>query len=197
MPLIMMSTAVSLAESEIEREVLFLPSDWSSAERATSGLGALCSCEAQLRTGEMNDAIGGLQQVVRYLGQLDRHKRNHSINSQALNTRSKATFDEGYIKKALLIESYNHARDCLITLGSIAKDNISYPVLSVRDTYLKEVVGLPGHRESKQSDGWIWQVKPLQGLGSDAWAQECKRCFLAYGSLLIRSVRGPCALVSS
>ena len=61
-----------------ELDKLFLPSDFTSAERAKLGLEALGAEKLKLRQGEANDSLCSLCEHIQYSQALRQHKNVHN-----------------------------------------------------------------------------------------------------------------------
>ncbi|KAJ6450255.1 hypothetical protein C8R45DRAFT_946863 [Mycena sanguinolenta] len=79
-----------------ELDKLFLPSDFTSAERAKQGLKALGAEELKLGQGQANDALRSLHKHIQHSQALRQHKNacNNAIWGQAKNTYPKFGFPE-------------------------------------------------------------------------------------------------------
>jgi hypothetical protein len=153
---------LAVAQScDIEKEKLWLPSDFSDPDRVALGLAmvALGEEEGKLRKGEAYDFIRVLQTVCKTLSALKDRKRvdeagqhNHTIaGDQVLDTRDR----RGYF-----IESYNAVRTALISLriSDATHPEGAFPHLTIAQTFMKSRRRKRALGDSRRGDGLLFMM---------------------------------------
>ncbi|PPQ77254.1 hypothetical protein CVT24_009906, partial [Panaeolus cyanescens] len=154
----------------ITSECLFLPSDFSSADRTEFGFDELGRIESNLREGIAFDLISAVQQSVK-LESVVWSQKQTQCRGQDQNTRALAQITRLKHQKANLIDLYNANRQALIDLG-LPQASRSFPPLSVEDTRRMAPEVKRGVGDSRRLDGAVWHairtvarpVKPLQTM---------------------------------
>ncbi|RDB28165.1 hypothetical protein Hypma_001335 [Hypsizygus marmoreus] len=137
-----------------EKEILFLPSDFSESERADLDLSVCAQHEHQLREGEAFDALRHLQTIVKTLDALSTAKRKDA-RGQDQNTRALTRIKEVEGQRDLAMRDYAAARTALLALGEPEADN-RFPTLTLQDTYRKSTRDKREVGDSRRMDGKLW-----------------------------------------
>jgi len=158
---------------DIEREVLGLPSDFSSEERARLDLQKLSIRELFLRQKEAFQALDEVRLRVKTLGALARSKRVHD-RGRAQNTRSSSVIRQQEVERDYWMRVYNSTRTVMLTLvpsqskpGLAASFRNRFPPLEIKDTVRKAPELRRSVGSSRITDGALWAVNPRrnQDLG--------------------------------
>ncbi|KAJ6576763.1 hypothetical protein B0H10DRAFT_1755353, partial [Mycena sp. CBHHK59/15] len=96
-------------------ERLFLPSDLTESERQALGLESMGVEEARWREGQAFDALRALQNVVKAITAL-RNRKSKNDRQQKQNTRSGDQIREAVKRRDSHMESYELARQAMISL---------------------------------------------------------------------------------
>ncbi len=107
-----------------EEETLFLPSDFKATQQRTMGLTELGMAECELQQGQAYDAVLLLQRRVKDIRAVKTDKLKND-REQKQNTRSTTRLDALFIAHDLAIDTYNAARQALISLDFISEDDDS------------------------------------------------------------------------
>lgn len=145
-------------EKRPEEEALYLPSDFTAAERVKFDLVHLANIESKLREGQANDWIAFVQNVVRKIGTMLLYKQKH-YRGEAMNTRATSNLLEAHIRRDEGIQNYNAARQALIDLGvTDGSESSSFPHLMPHDTFRKAVDRRRKTGDSRRMDGGLWTL---------------------------------------
>ncbi|KAF7371602.1 CxC2 domain-containing protein [Mycena venus] len=140
----------------IEDELLYLPSDLTSTERMTLDFIALGLEESRWREGQAFDSLRAIQLIVKGISALhDRKGKND--RGQKDNTRSGTHIRELERRRNLHMESYEAARQGMISLG-LDPLSSQFPRLTEADLYMKSVRQKRHVGDSRRPDGLLWQV---------------------------------------
>ncbi|KAF9020444.1 hypothetical protein BDZ89DRAFT_1072272, partial [Hymenopellis radicata] len=138
----------------VETEKLYLPSDFSPAERSQLGLVTLAEVELKLREGEANDAVVFLCEAITHAMMFRSVKEKHA-RGVSQNTRA-AKFIRGVNdRRNAYADQYRRARKAVLALKAI-NESSDYPILTQEDMYAKNA-----------TDGWIWRYGNLKGLNQE------------------------------
>ncbi|KAF8913329.1 hypothetical protein CPB85DRAFT_1219841 [Mucidula mucida] len=153
------------AEVFVEREILYLPSDFNSTDRVKLGLQRLADLELRLREGEANDAVLALCDTIAHKMVLREVKKS---NARGVTQNTRATkFIRGVeFKRAGHAAQYRKAREAVLELQNV-KESANYPVLTEEDMYAKNAVNARELGDGSKTDGWIWRYGNLKGLDKD------------------------------
>ncbi|KAK1221214.1 hypothetical protein PQX77_015973 [Marasmius sp. AFHP31] len=133
---------------DIEKEVLFLPSDYDEVQRKEKELDSLAELEKTLREGELYDAIEEVCQSSKNQS-IVRDQKDKNDRGTRANTRSLLQLKTIYVELLCCIDDYNHARRSLHALGS----GLDLPEMKEEDTYRKSTVHKRGLGDSRRTDG--------------------------------------------
>jgi hypothetical protein len=144
---------------DVEREKLYLPSDFPFSERSVLEVASLGGIEIKLREGEAFDSLLAIQTTVKTIVAL-RDQKNKNARGQAENTKSGTLIRNAEAHRDLHMQTYNFARSTLITLGFIdAEDpHSSFPPLTLEDTFMKSRQRKCGLGDSRCVDGLLWHT---------------------------------------
>ncbi|KAJ6521770.1 hypothetical protein DFH09DRAFT_1330882 [Mycena vulgaris] len=153
--------SIACAQScEIELEKLWLPSDFTEAERVAMGpnIIALAAEEAKLREGEAYDLIRVIQTICRGLSALEDRKKD--VRGQKDNTISGEQVLDTRHRRDCAIKAYNSVRKALLHLGMIQdggdKKDSQFPHLTVDDTFMKSRRRERALGDSRRGDGMLY-----------------------------------------
>ncbi|KAJ6513753.1 hypothetical protein C8R47DRAFT_1286610 [Mycena vitilis] len=141
------------AACEIEKEQLYLPSDFNEQERPALGLASFAVEEAKLREGAAYDALKSVQVVAKALGALRERKKKHD-HGQRQHTASLAQVQDTERRRDKHIRNYMVARAALQKLGACTGEADDFPALTVSDTLMGSRSTHRGAGGSRPSDGW-------------------------------------------
>jgi len=139
-----------------ENERLFLPSDFSGAERILYSLIDLAREEAQLRQAQLYECLMQLRRVMKILSTMQKI-RQKEFRGQEQNTRSCRRIQTIGLTRDRLLDIYNTSRKALVSLGvdnSILEDR--FPPLGISDLYRKSTVGKRQLGDTYRTDGQVW-----------------------------------------
>lgn len=181
--------------STFKENSLGLPSHLSSDLRSKLP-SVLIECEISLRRAEVEESILSLRRVIRILEAAE-HEKAVNARGQTQNTRANVHLEDLRKRRGYFIDTYNHSRECLISLGCIVSDTekVFYPALKLDDTYRRNpssrrVVNASNlfdgslwspipHVDEDLEDGWIWRVRRRCDPGVDTeiedWELETDR----------------------
>jgi hypothetical protein len=144
---------------EVEKEKLYLPSDFSPLEREVIGVTMLGCEEVKLREGEAFDALHATRSAVKAVIALKDRKRRDA-RGQAENTRSGRFIRDAEARRDRHMQTYAAARDAMCSLGLINADGINspFPPLTLADTFMKSRQRKRGVGDSHRTDGALWRM---------------------------------------
>ncbi|KAJ7931951.1 hypothetical protein B0H13DRAFT_1857371 [Mycena leptocephala] len=139
--------------SQIEDEILYLPSDLTAGERRELELVSLGIEEARWREGQAFDALRATRTVVKAIRALGDRKEKHD-RKQKQNSRSGDQIKDALRRRDFRMAMYELARQALISVDHLsAGPNSEFPPLSVADTFMKSVVKKRQLGDSRLTDG--------------------------------------------
>ena len=139
---------------EVEREILYLPSDFPSAAQVTLGLTSVGEYQRRLLEGACCDAIQRIRMMVKLHSALQQDKKKKA-RGQYMNTQSMKRLQKAIDAKLVAIEDYNALRRAMIALG-LSDDDPMFPLLSVEDTFRKSTQIKRSVGDSQRTDGLLW-----------------------------------------
>lgn len=137
-----------------EREVLYLPSDFSENDRLLLGLVEMAEDQRKLAEGAANDAILHVQKLAKVLSN-SRLAKKADGSGQAYQTRATAMETEIAFKLDLAIKDYNDLRQLLMKLG-LPDDDPVYRPLTLLDTFRKPTATNRNLGDTFRNDGPLW-----------------------------------------
>ncbi|KAF8189627.1 hypothetical protein K438DRAFT_2019047 [Mycena galopus ATCC 62051] len=141
------------AACEVEKENLFLPSDFDAVDRAKFELTPFEATEAKLREGAAYDALKKVQVVAKNLVALtDRKKKN--VSGQQQHTKALEQIQDAEARRDRHIKNYMRAREALMKLGWCTGAMDDFPELTVADTWMKSRRQERALGSSRAIDGW-------------------------------------------
>jgi hypothetical protein len=140
--------------NQVEREILYLPSDLPSAAQVALGLTSLAECQRRLMEGAACDTIQRIRMLVKLHSALRQHKKKNARGQQS-NTRATGKLQEAIDAISLAIEDYNSLRQAMINLG-LSKDDAMFRHLTVEDTFRKRTHVKRAIGDSRRPDGLLW-----------------------------------------
>ena len=158
-----------------EEEVLYVPSDFTEAERIKYDLVKLGEHERHFLEGTAFDYISKVKTISKTFFASHANKKAQGY-SQLTHTRSITEIEDIEEHQSAAIIDYSVTRNAMIALG-MSQHDPSFPPLSKEDTYrkpthLKRVIG-----DSRRNDGALWSAgitggvshvvdpKPVTGAG--------------------------------
>lgn len=145
----------------IEDELLYLPSDLTSAERMTLDFIALGLEESRWREGQAFDSLRAIQLIFKGISAL-RDRKGKDDRRQKDNIRSGNHIRELERRRNLHMESYEAARQGMLSLG-LDPLSSQFPRLTEADLYMKSVRQKRHVGDSRRPDGLLWQVAGPSG----------------------------------
>jgi hypothetical protein len=150
--------ASSNSPPAVQNEVLYLPSDLTSSERMRFDFIALGLEESRWREGQAFDALRATQNIVKGISAL-RDRKFKNDRQQKDNTRSNTQIRELERRRDLHMNSYEAARQAMISLGSLdPQSKTEFPRLTEADLYMKSVRQKRHVGDSRRPDGQLWQA---------------------------------------
>ncbi|KAJ7821593.1 hypothetical protein B0H14DRAFT_2599088 [Mycena olivaceomarginata] len=145
---------------EVEDEKLWLPSEFTVAQRVAMGhnMIALAEEEGKLREGEAYKLIRCLQSACKTLSALEDRKRLDETAQKGHTTAGEQILDTRR-RRDNLIDSYNYVRKAMISLGTVIDHNdedSQFPFLSVKDTFTKSRRRERALGDSRRGDGMLY-----------------------------------------
>ena len=137
-----------------EKEVLYIPSDFSEAQRVKLGLIDLGKQERQLHEGAACDAIQAVRTIKKTLSSMRANKKAQDYGQQ-MHTRSIAQICDVEHRQAIVISDYSAARNAMLKLG-LSKDDPRFPPLNNQDLYRKPTNVKRAVGDSRRPDGKLW-----------------------------------------
>lgn len=153
-----------------EEEKLYLPSDFSSVQRASLNLEKLAHGESQLREGAAFDALARVQTAVKVIVVL-RDRKKSDAYGQEKNTRALSKIHLAEAKRDLAMNEYSHSRQALIALD-VPEAASDFPALSLKDTFRKSTLIKRSVGDSRRTDGVIWTYGGVNGQPRHAVADD-------------------------
>jgi hypothetical protein len=159
-----------------EEEVLYLPSDFSEADRIKYELVALGETQRQLLQGTACDYVSKIKTISKTIDSGKATKKSDEYTQRG-HTRAGDLICKIEKLQERSIDDYTATRNALIALG-MSPNNHSYPPLTLQDTFrkathLKRAVG-----DSRRSDGLAWMhtgvnggARPIPSTASSSSAQ--------------------------
>lgn len=172
-PVIDLTTATLPAEKQRIR----LPSSFGK-EACIGILKAESSVELDIRKGQANDALHGLQLAIGEKSFL--YRKNIRQGSSNPNTgyaaRTRSNAEVRTIQRTIdqFARIYTSARKAMCVLGATDEDLDVYRVLTTADIVASTAVidfNAPGQRDKELS--WIWQ-RHVSSTNNPKWMDECK-----------------------
>lgn len=145
-----------------EEQVLYLPSEFSVAQRLELGLVLLGGQEIKMREGEAYDTVRALQSVSKSISAM-RARKAKNERGQDRNTRANKQIHSVEKQRERHLATYNAARHALIALGSFEASNTALPPLTIRDTWRKSTERKRLIGDSAMPDGKIFGIRPKGG----------------------------------
>jgi hypothetical protein len=160
------TSAILLSDSdEIEREILYLPSDFDQQHIDEYGLRSLANTEMELLKGEAYDALELVRQLVKYASHLGQIKIKEA-RGVAQNTRAAKMTKDAHAKKRTAMNRYREARRRLLTLSCV--DYLAdFPELKDSDTWRKDTSKAAELGDGRRTEGWIWSIGVASGASEE------------------------------
>ncbi|KAJ7131849.1 hypothetical protein C8R43DRAFT_956812 [Mycena crocata] len=150
---VVLSFVSSQPACPIEKERLYLPSDFTLEERQQLDLGRAAQHEMQLREGQAYDAILRVQSITKTLSAMYSSQVKQD-RQQKQNTKSTTRREDTELRRDMQIDRYNAARAAMIALRSGEDDPADiFPVMTVGDTYMKSTMDGRQIGASRNRDG--------------------------------------------
>ena len=140
--------------NEVEREILFLPSDFPLATQVKLNLTSLGEYQRRLLEGAACDVIHRIRTIVKLHSALRQDKKKNA-RGQSMNTKATTKLQKATDANLLAIEDYNALRQAMIALG-LSQDDSMYPPLSIEDTFRKSTHVKRAVGDSQRTDGLLW-----------------------------------------
>jgi len=147
-----------------EKEVLYLPSNFSGAQRVQYDLVTLGEHERRFHQGAAYDAIVRIRILRKSINALVSRKKTQD-RGQKPNTRSAGQIRELEAACTLQISAYSAARGAMISLG-LSEDDPQFPELTVDDTFRKPTNVKRAIGDSRRHDSSLWVGGPRPTVSS-------------------------------
>lgn len=141
-------------EKAPENEVLYLPSDFSEAERVQLQLVALGEHERRLQSGAAYDTIRRIRTTSKTISSLRSDKKAQAYG-QTRHTRAADQIRKIEARRDAVISDYQAIRAIMISLG-LPVDSAEFPPLTLADTYRKPTDIKRAVGDSQRHEGSIW-----------------------------------------
>jgi len=144
-----------------EKEVLYVPSDFSEEDRIKYGLVALGENERRLLQGTACDYVSKIKTVSKTI---DSGKADKKLQEYAQRGHTRAGDEIRNIEKLrqCCIDDYSAIRNGMIALG-MSPDDPSYPPLTLKDTFRKATYSTRALGDSRRFDGLAWTHTGVTG----------------------------------
>jgi hypothetical protein len=152
--------SAEFCDSEIEDEMLYLPSHFTFEERAALALNHLAVEEAQLRDGQAHDCILQLRRLEKSLSAIYGLRKKEKKGQQE-STRSRNKILSAKLTRTTVLTTYSFCRSALQSLYAGRDDfdtlfKNQYPELTEKDLFRKDTAGKRGLGDTHRPDGNIW-----------------------------------------
>ncbi|KAF7327107.1 CxC2 domain-containing protein [Mycena kentingensis (nom. inval.)] len=137
----------------LHEERLFLPSDFTQAQRIELGLVDLAAEEALWREAQVFDELRAVQNLAKGITVLHTHKLKND-RQQKDNSRSGDNIREATRLRDSRIASYHSARAAIISING----STHFPTLREEDLYMKPVHDKRRIGDSNRMDGRLWTI---------------------------------------
>ena len=161
-----------------------MPSSFKTDDIQSLGLRDLAAEELELRKGQANDCLKGLQFALGHKAVLFRTKIRNSKTSVG-KTRAWADVKAVTVKVGKHVRAYRRARNALERLGADSATMECYQMLRREDLRLSGDI-TEENRLGQQSDAlpWFWRLDGKDAEEQSDWMQECK-CYALWKSVLL------------
>jgi hypothetical protein len=148
--------ATGQQQCPVEDEILYLPSDFSSAERETLDLHALGRSEAKLREGQAFDALLSIRSHIKFVNSMW-YRKGRDNRGVTQHTRSLDKIKDAESRRDARIAIYERTRTALIGLDVMADDrDAKFPRLEEKDMERQTTEGPRQLGDSRRLDGRMW-----------------------------------------
>lgn len=168
---LMNGTVARSVPVDVEDEKLWLPAQFSDAERNTACLPGLPSKEIELRIAQCNDALSVIRDAERLL-RLLALKRKVQTQGQGMKTRAQSTIDAQAARSDFAVDKYRRCRRALerldpdgswsVTIRPLRSEDVSNMLGSTFDV---DVLLPWGSGTSELS--WLWTNESRAGQPED------------------------------
>jgi hypothetical protein len=143
----------------VEKERLFLPSEFSTEERERLSLQTMAEEEKVLRVSQACELIVQLRSMVKHLSVLRDQKVKH-VRGQKNNTRAHTRIAKSEFIRDHLLESYSASRTSLNYLGYFDSPAAlqQFPELTLQSLFRKSTASKRRLGETYHPDGGLWTV---------------------------------------
>lgn len=150
----------------IEKEQLFLPSDFDLAKRQSLNLVSLGVNEARLREGQAFDALLKIRSHVKAIRTM-LHRKAKDVRGVTAHTRSMACIKDAESRRDAQIAIYESARQALIRLDVMDDScDSQFPKLEEKDLERNSTEARRQVGDSKRYDGKMWSVHGRKGVSN-------------------------------
>ena len=139
-----------------EEEILYIPSDFTEAERVNFDLVKLGEHERHLLEGTAFDHIAKVKTITKAVAASRVDKKAEGY-SQQTHTRAMTQIEEVEERLQAAIDDYSATRNSMISLGMSTNDP-SFPPLSKQDTFRKSTLLKRAVGDSRRTDGALWST---------------------------------------
>ncbi|KDR65131.1 hypothetical protein GALMADRAFT_148963 [Galerina marginata CBS 339.88] len=181
--------AVSLKSADCpEKAVLYLPSDFSEAQRVQYDLVTLGENERRFHQGAAYDAIVKIRILRKTINALIARKKAQD-RGQKPHTRSVTQIYDLEAACNLQVAEYSATRDAMISLG-LSSDDPQFPELTMDDTFRKPTNVKRAIGDSRRHDGGVWVGGARPTASSSSTQPSASEPSMAYsGTQVIHTKR--------
>lgn len=144
--------------TEVEDEILYLPSDLTSSQREALQLTQLVGMEQQIRIGELYDAVKSVQRAAKAYS-VTHMKRREDDRGTNMGLRSILGLKKIEVERDSCIADFNRARLALINLDF--PTSTSVPIMRVVDTKRRSTFQGRQAGDSRRTDASLFRIPVL------------------------------------
>lgn len=158
-----------VTSTEVEDEILYLPSDLNSSQRKALQLTQLVEMEQQIRIGELYDTVKSVQRAAKAYSVTHMKKREDDRGTN-MGLRSVLGLKKIEVERDSCIADYNRARLALIRLDFPSAESV--PVLRVEDTKRRSTFQGRQAGDSRRTDASLFRIPVLSDDNDDSESED-------------------------
>lgn len=155
--------------TEVEDEILHLPSDLTLSQRKVLQLTQLVEMEQQIRIGELYDAVKSVQRAAKAYSVTHMKKREDDRGTN-MGLRSVLGLKKIEVEQDSCIADYNRARLALISLDFPTAASV--PVMHVEDTKRRSTFQGRQVGDSRRTDASLFRIPVLHDDNGDSDSED-------------------------
>jgi hypothetical protein len=144
-----------------ENEILYLPSDFTEADRIKFDLVKLGEHERHFLQGTLCDFVAKIKTKSKTVDAWKADKKAQAYGQRG-HTRAMKQVHDVEERRDVLMAHYSASRAAMISLG-MSPDDPSFPKLTLEDTYRKATHSKRAVGDSRTSDGLLWTRSGVTG----------------------------------